>query len=71
LSFGSSGEGCTKIKYLLENEPVLMREYKDLSDSTIARDLSELKRLDLVSESRGLYRGKIEIMKMHMPRKKE
>jgi Fic family protein len=70
LKLPVEGKGLT-IKYLLENDPILMREYKDLTEATIVRDLSELKRLDLVTESGNLYRGKIEIMKMHMPKRKE
>lgn len=62
-------KGCS-IKELLEIDAILMRKYKELSDATLLRDLHELKRLELASEEGNLYRGKIEVMKKHIPRRR-
>jgi len=55
------------ISDLMENDPILMKEYAQLKRFTLQRDLSELVRLELVTKSGVFYRGKIEVMKRHMP----
>jgi len=60
-----------EINALLETDPILMKLYAPLKPLTLKRDLRELLRLGLVIQKGARYRGQIEIMKRHMPIRKE
>jgi len=59
------------INFLLNNDPVLMKEYAKLSPATIRRDLIELERLELITRKDDKYKGNIEILRGFMPLKKK